>query len=159
MSKTPKTNAMRILDFNKINYEVLTYENKDGKIDGISVAEKIGRDINEVYKTLVTQGNSKEYYVFVIPVHEELDLKKAASAALEKSIEMINVKDINKVTGYIRGGCSPVGMKKQYKTFINSSANELKQIIVSGGKIGVQMVIEVNDLVKVISAELQDIIK
>lgn len=159
MSKITKTNAMRILDSNKIKYDILSYENKDGKIDGVSVAEKIGRDVNEVYKTLVTQGGSKEYYVFVIPVNEELDFKKAAKVAGEKSIEMINVNYINKVTGYIRGGCSPVGMKKCYKTFINISAEELDKIIVSGGKIGLQILLDVRDLVNIISAKIEDIIK
>lgn len=159
MNKIVKTNAMRILDTNKINYDVLAYENKDGKIDGVSVAEKIGRDVNEVYKTLVTQGNSKEYYVFVIPVNKELDLKKAAKAAGEKSVEMINVNDINKITGYIRGGCSPVGLKKPYKTFINSSAKELEKIIVSGGKIGLQILLDIKDLANVISAKFEEIIK
>lgn len=159
MGKITKTNAMRILDSNKINYDVLSYENKDGKIDGVSVAEKIGKNVEEVYKTLVTQGNSKEYYVFVIPVNEELDFKKAAKVAGEKSVEMINVNDINKVTGYIRGGCSPIGMKKCYKTFINISAEELDKIIVSGGKIGLQILLDVKDLVDIISAKLEDIIK
>lgn len=159
MSKITKTNAMRILDSNKIDYDVLSYENKDGKIDGVSVAQKIGRDVKEVYKTLVTQGSSKEYYVFVIPVNEELDFKKAARVSGEKSVDMIEVNDINKVTGYIRGGCSPVGMKKCYKTFINSSAEELDKIIVSGGKIGVQIFLEVKDLVSIISAKLEDVTK
>lgn len=159
MSKITKTNAMRILDSNKIDYDVLSYENKDGKIDGVSVAQKIGRDVKEVYKTLVTQGSSKEYYVFVIPVNEELDFKKAARVSGEKSVEMIEVNDINKVTGYIRGGCSPVGMKKCYKTFINSSAEELDKIIVSGGKIGLQIFLEVKDLVSIISAKLEDVTK
>lgn len=159
MSKITKTNAMRILDSNKIDYDVLSYENKDGKIDGVSVAQKIGRDVKEVYKTLVTQGSSKEYYVFVIPVNEELDFKKAARVSGEKSVEMIEVNDINKVTGYIRGGCSPVGMKKCYKTFINSSAEELDKIIVSGGKIGIQIFLEVKNLVNIISAKLEDVTK
>lgn len=103
-----KTNAMRILDSKNIDFKVSTYDIKDGKIDGVSVAEKIGRDITEVYKTLVTQGSSRTLYVFVIPVAEELDMKKAAKAAGEKSIEMIPVKDITKHTGYIKGGCAPL---------------------------------------------------
>lgn len=154
-----KTNAMRILDKNKINYEVITYEVSDGKIDGISVAEKIGKAPSGVYKTLVAQGSSKDIYVFIIPVKEELDLKKAAKAAGEKKVEMIAVKDILKHTGYIRGGCSPVGMKKQYKTFVNSTAKELNAVVVSGGKIGVQIEINVEDLLNAIKGELQDIIK
>lgn len=154
-----KTNAMRILDKNKINYEVITYEVSDGKIDGISVAEKIGKALSDVYKTLVAQGNSKDIYVFVIPVKEELDLKKAAKVAGEKKVELIAVKDILKYTGYIRGGCSPVGMKKHYKTFINNTAKELDMVVVSGGKIGVQIEINVEDLLKATEGELQDIIK
>ncbi|WP_284036706.1 Cys-tRNA(Pro) deacylase [Neobacillus sp. 114] len=154
-----KTNAMRILDAQKIHYEVLTYENKDGKIDGVSVAEKIGRNLKEVYKTLVTQGASKNLYVFVIPVAEELNLKKAAKAAGEKSVEMIPVKDIQKWTGYIRGGCSPVGMKKHYRTFIDQSCSEIEAIVVSAGKIGMQIVLAPNQLKEIIDAELADVIK
>lgn len=154
-----KTNAMRILDLNKIIYKVNSYDTKDGKIDGISVAKKIGRDVHEVFKTLVTQGGSKELYVFVIPVEEELDLKKVARITNEKKLDMINVKDINKYTGYIRGGCSPIGMKRLYKTFINNSAESLKTIIISGGKIGIQIEITPDDLVQVIGAKFENIIK
>lgn len=157
--KISKTNAMRILDSENIIYNIITYENNDGKIDGISVSKKIGRDVTSVYKTLVTQGMSKEIYVFVIPVAEEIDFKKAAKAVGEKKIDMINVKDINKYTGYIRGGCSPVGMKKLYSTFINNTAKELEKIIVSGGKIGMQIELLPNDLIKVISARFEDVIK
>ena len=109
--KQQKTNAMRILDAKKIEYNMHTYEVDDNHIDGISVAQKLNQDENMVFKTLVAQGASKNFYVFVIPVAESLDMKKAAKAAGEKNVEMIHVKDINKVTGYIRGGCSPVGMK------------------------------------------------
>ncbi|WP_270251986.1 Cys-tRNA(Pro) deacylase, partial [Clostridium perfringens] len=123
--KKLKTNAMRILDSKKVSYEMLSYESEDGKIDGISVAHKIGVDEKNVFKTLVAQGTSKELYVFVIPVAEELDLKNAAKIAGEKKVEMIAVKDIMKYTGYIRGGCSPIGMKKNYKTFIHESAEDL----------------------------------
>lgn len=147
-----KTNAMRILDAKKIEYEMLTYDNKDGKIDGISVAEKIGKDPAEVYKTLVAQGASKAIFVFVIPVGEELDLKKAAKAAGEKAIEMLPMKDIQKWTGYIRGGCSPVGMKKEYKTFLDESSKNLETMVVSAGKIGVQMVIAPSKLQEVTKA-------
>jgi Cys-tRNA(Pro)/Cys-tRNA(Cys) deacylase len=156
---TVKTNAMRILDAKKIAYEVLTYDNKDGKIDGVSVAAKIGKNPHEVYKTLVTQGASKDLFVFVIPVEEELDLKKCAKAAGEKKVEMIPVKDIQKWTGYIRGGCSPVGMKKEYKTFLDESGQELPTIIVSGGKIGVQIVVSPQDLKDVTDAEFADLTK
>lgn len=153
-----KTNAMRILDKNKIEYEVITYDISDDKIDGVSVAEKTGQDVKEVYKTLVTQGASKEFYVFVIPVAEELDLKKAAKAAGEKKVEMIHVKDITKYTGYIRGGCSPIGMKKLYKTFIHEDAKVLEKICVSGGKKGLQIKLEPKDLIESINGHFDDII-
>ncbi len=157
--KVSKTNAMRILDAKKIPYELTTYDVKDGKIDGVSVAEKVGKDPKQVYKTLVTQGNSKNIYVFVIPVEAELDLKEGAKAAGEKKIEMIPVKDIQKWTGYIRGGCSPVGMKKAYQTFIDSSAEVLDSIVVSGGKIGVQMELKLKDLQEATGAELAAVVK
>ena len=153
-----KTNAMRILDKNKINYEVITYDISDDKIDGISVAEKTGQDMKEVYKTLVTQGVSRELYVFVIPVDKELDLKKAAKSAGEKSLQMIHVKDITKYTGYIRGGCSPVGMKKLYKTFIQEEARDLENICVSGGKKGLQVRLEPMDLIKIMNGSFADVI-
>ena len=153
-----KTNAMRILDSKKIEYNMISYDISDDNIDGISVATKIGRDVSEVYKTLVTQGTSKELYVYVIPVNENLDLKKAAKVAGEKKVEMIHVKDINKFTGYIRGGCSPIGMKKQYKTFINDTGKELENVIVSAGKIGYQIEINPFDLEKVIDCKFVDII-
>lgn len=154
-----KTNAMRILDKHKISYKVYSYENKDGKIDGISVAEKIGQDVKMVYKTLVTQGVSKSLYVFVIPVSEELDLKKCAKITGEKKIEMIAVKDIQKYTGYIRGGCSPIGMKKHYPTYIHESAKELKRMIVSGGKVGTQIELSIQDLIDVTDAKLVEVSK
>jgi Cys-tRNA(Pro)/Cys-tRNA(Cys) deacylase len=154
-----KTNAMRILDSKKISYHLMTYDNKDGKIDGVSVAQKINKEVNMVYKTLVTQGSSKELYVFIIPVEGELDLKKAAKAAGEKKVEMIPVKDIQKWTGYIRGGCSPIGMKKHYPTFIDQSAKELEAIVVSGGKIGIQVEISVPDLQSVAEASIVEIKK
>lgn len=154
-----KTNAMRILDRENIKYNISTYENKDGKIDGVSVASKIGKNVEQVFKTLVLQGQSKEIYVFVIPVNEELDLKKSAKVAGEKKVEMIHVKDINKYTGYIRGGCSPIGMKKLYKTFIHSTAENLETIVVSGGKIGMQIELSPKDLTNIINVNFQDIIK
>ena len=159
MAKEIKTNAMRILDSNKIEYTTHSYENKDNKIDGVAVAHKIGKDVDSVFKTLVTQGHSKEFYVFVIPVAEELDMKKASKVASEKNIELIHVKDINKITGYIRGGCSPLGMKKVFKTFIQEEALLFDTIIFSGGKIGAQIEINPNDLVKVIECAFVDIIK
>lgn len=153
-----KTNAMRILDKNKISYNAITYDTTDGKIDGISVAKKIGKTVDQVYKTLVGQGKV-EIYVFIIPVHNELDFKKSANATNEKKIELIHVKDINKITGYIRGGCSPLGMKKQFKTFIHESALELEHIIVSGGKIGLQIELKPIELKDIIGAEFIDLIK
>lgn len=159
MSKV-KTNAMRILDSNKIAYKMLSYETKKGEhMDGVEVAHQIGRDVSQVYKTLVAQGSSKEIYVYVIPVNENLDLKKAAKVAREKSVAMINVNDINKFTGYIRGGCSPVGMKKLYKTFINETAKELTTMIVSAGKIGYQIELNPIDLQEIIKCKFEDIIK
>ncbi|MGU8720464.1 Cys-tRNA(Pro) deacylase [Clostridium perfringens] len=157
--KKLKTNAMRILDSKKVSYEMLSYESEDGKIDGISVAHKIGVDEKNVFKTLVAQGTSKELYVFVIPVAEELDLKNAAKIAGEKKVEMIAVKDIMKYTGYIRGGCSPIGLKRPYKTFIHESAKELDFIIVSAGKIGHQIKLKPNDLVEVVSGKFENLTK
>ena len=153
-----KTNAMRFLDNNKIPYNTYSYENKDGKIDGVAVAQKIGKEVESVFKTLVAQGQSKELYVFVIPVREELDLKKAAKVAGEKRIEMIHVKDINKHTGYIRGGCSPLAMKKIYKTFIDISAKELPSIVFSGGKIGIQIEANPKMIVESIEGKFESII-
>lgn len=158
MAKAVKTNAMRILDSKKVKYNIFSYDISDDQVDGISVAKKIGRDVNEVYKTLVTHGTSKNIYVYVIPVHENLDLKKAAKVASEKKVEMIHVSDINKLTGYIRGGCSPVGMKKLYKTFVNKTAQNLDNIIVSAGKIGYQVELSPTDLQKIINCEFEDII-
>jgi len=146
-----KTNAMRILDKAKIKYNTYSYDHSDGLIDGVSVANKIGLPVERVYKTLVTQGASREYYVFVIPVAEELDLKAAARAVREKSVEMIKVADINKVTGYIRGGCSPIGMKKSYKTVLDNSCEKLDTIIISAGKIGQQIELAPSDLMKLIN--------
>ncbi|RYL95025.1 Cys-tRNA(Pro) deacylase [Sporolactobacillus sp. THM7-4] len=154
-----KTNAMRILDSENIPYKIQTYDISDGLIDGVSVARKVGEDPKTVYKTLVTQGHSGEFYVFVVPVAEELDLKKAAACVGEKKVELIHVKDIQKHTGYVRGGCSPIGMKKTYPTVIDASAKSIDRIIVSGGKKGVQMILSVNDLVRAANAELHEITK
>ena len=159
MAKESKTNAMRILDSNKIEYTTHSYENKDGKIDGIAVAHKINKDVDSVFKTLVTQGHSKEFYVFVIPAAQELDMKKASKVANEKNIELIHVKDINTITGYIRGGCSPLGMKKVFNTFIQEDALLFDTIVFSGGKIGAQIEMNPNELKKVIECSFVDIIK
>lgn len=157
MSKLKKTNVMRILDQHKINYLIYSYDKKDGKIDGLSVAEKIGKSVDEVYKTLVAEGNSKELYVFVIPVADELDLKKAAKVTCEKKINMIHVKDILKTTGYIRGGCSPIGMKKQFLTFIDQKAESVDKLIISAGQIGLQIEIELMDLMAMTQSSLHDL--
>jgi len=159
MAKFKKTNAMRILERYKIDYKYYEYEVIDGKTDGISVADSLGQDHKKVFKTLVTVGVSKEYYVFVIPVAEELDLKKAAKAAGEKKIEMIPMKTLLATTGYVHGGCSPVGMKKQFQTFIHESAADNERIICSGGKIGLQIDVKLEDMVKLVRAELADICK
>jgi Cys-tRNA(Pro)/Cys-tRNA(Cys) deacylase len=153
-----KTNAMRILDAKKIAYEVLIYDNEDGKIHGTAVAEKIGRAPESVFKTLVSHSGNN-LYVFVIPVGEELDLKKAAKAAGEKKIEMLPLKDLQKWTGYIRGGCSPVGMKKLFPTFIDSSAEVLNTIAVSAGKIGMQMELAPKLLADTVSAKFTELVR
>lgn len=155
--KDNKTNAMRILDKNKVRYRINTYE-CDEFIDGMTIADMLGQPYESSFKTLVTVGKSKNHYVFVIPVAEELDMKKAAKAVSEKNIEMIPVKEINDVTGYIRGGCTPVGMKKNYLTVIHESVNDFDEIIVSGGKIGVQILLSPIDLIRVTGAVTGDII-
>ncbi|MEK6267291.1 MAG: Cys-tRNA(Pro) deacylase [Planococcus sp. (in: firmicutes)] len=147
--KIAKTNAARMLDKEEILYELLHYTVEDGKVDGVSVAGKIGYPPELVYKTLVASGASKQAYVFVIPVAQELDLKKAAKAASEKKIEMIPVKDILSLTGYVRGGCSPVGMKKLFPTFVSAEAEKLSELIVSAGKIGMQIKLAPTELVSV----------
>ena len=152
-----KTNAMRILDKMKIDYNIMTYDKKDGKIDGISVANKIGRDDKYVYKTIVTQGISKNIYVLVIPVRYEIEFKKVSKITNEKRVEMLDVNDLQKYTGYIRGGCSPIGMSKQYKTFIDKSALEMKTIIISGGKIGLQIEINAKSLKDVVDGKFEDL--
>ena len=154
-----KTNAMRILDKAGISYNIYTYEHNDGFIDGISVAKKIGQPVERVFKTLVAQGSSKEYYVFVIPVREELDLKAAARAVGEKAVEMIKISEINKITGYIRGGCSPIGMKKGYKTVLDSSCQRLETIIVSAGKLGCQIELKPEYLIRLVHCRIDKITK
>ena len=156
MAKEIKTNAMRILDRAKINYKVNLYE-CDEFVDGIHVADICSQPYEISFKTLVAQGKSREYYVFCIPIAEELDLKKAAKQINEKAIQLIAVKDINQITGYIRGGCTPLGMKKQFKTVIHSTCLNFDEIIISGGKIGAQIILNPNDLVKVTNALVCDI--
>ncbi len=155
-NKELKTNAMRILDSMKIPYETQTYECKDF-VDGVQIADILGLPHEIVYKTLVAQGASKQYYVFVIPIEAELDMKKAARSVGEKSVAMLHVKDINAVTGYIRGGCTAVGMKKQYVTRIAGTAQTLDAMIVSGGKLGVQLRLAPDDLRAACHGEFDDI--
>lgn len=151
-----KTLVMKILDSKEIKYFEHTY-NKDDGIDAISVAKSLNEDVNCVFKTLVTVGKSKKHYVFVIPASGELDLKKAALAAKEKNIEMIHQKELLPLTGYVHGGCSPIGMKKLFQTFIDSSAKELNTIIISGGKIGYQVELNPNDLINLINGTYFDL--
>ncbi len=146
-SKISKTNAVRILDQQKVLYQLLEYDVNDGQIDGVSVANKIKQPVENVFKTLVATAGPGKIFVFLVPVGEELNLKAAAKAAGEKKIEMIPVKDILGITGYMRGGCSPLGMKKGFPTFIEEKAKELEMMIVSAGKIGMQIKLNPNDLI------------
>ena len=157
MGKEAKTNAMRFLDKNKIAYTVQTYQ-CDEFIDGIHTAEKLGQPLEETFKTLVAHGKSGEYYCFLLPVAQELDLKKAARSVDEKSVELLHVKDITKVTGYVRGGCTPIGMKKQFMTVIHSSAEPMELFYMSGGRIGTQIRLSPSELVKAIRGKFSDII-
>ena len=154
--KEVKTNAMRILERMKIPFTHPTYECKELE-DGIQIADMLGLPHEKVYKTLVTVGASKNYFVFVIPIEAELDLKAAARSVGEKSVTMIHVKEINQITGYIRGGCTAIGMKKQYVTRVDSSAEALETIIVSGGRIGSQIELAPADLLRAADAEYADI--
>ncbi|WOC32701.1 MULTISPECIES: Cys-tRNA(Pro) deacylase [Caproicibacterium] len=156
--KDEKTNVMRILDKEHIAYTPHFYAHEDGKIDGIAVAQKLGQPLPQVFKTLVTQGADRAYYVFAVPVAAELNLKAAARSVGAKSVEMIHVKDINKVTGYIRGGCSPVGMKKQFTTVFDESALQFGTIFVSGGKIGTQVELSIQDLLKLTGGTTADLV-
>lgn len=156
MGKEAKTNAMRLLERNKIPYEVLNYE-CDEFIDGLHTAEATGAPVEQSFKTLVMQGKSGQFYVYVVPIADEVDLKAAAKAVGEKSVEMIHVKDITKITGYVRGGCSPLGMKKMFPTVIDESAKNFAEIYVSGGRIGLTLKMKPQDLVAVTNAQLADI--
>ena len=151
-----KTNVMRLLDSKKINYKSYDYSNSDA-LSGIEVAEYLNENPNKVFKTLVTVSASKKNYVFLVPVNKELDLKKAANAAHEKSISMLKSNELLNLTGYIHGGCSPIGMKKTFKTFIDISASNYETITFSAGKIGYQVEVSLNDLNKIINFELKDI--
>ena len=155
-----KTNVMRVLDQKKIPYTPHSYPHSEGEaVDGATVAAILGRDPGEVYKTLVTRGASKANYVFVVPVLSELDLKKAAKTAGEKSIEMIHVKELTPLTGYVHGGCSPIGMKKRLKTFIDASAQSRAAILVSAGKIGYQVELSPDALAGLIGGRFADVVK
>ena len=154
-----KTNVMRLLDQAKVAYTPHYYDHQDGAIDGIAVAQKLRQPLEQVFKTLVTRGSSRNFYVFVIPVAEELDLKAAAKACGEKSIEMIHVKEINAITGYIRGGCSPIGMKKLFPTFLDESAETQPTVMVSAGKIGTQVELSPADLLRLVGAKLASLTK
>ena len=156
MKKQEKTNVMRILDQKKIPYNRYTYDSEVA-ISGMEVATTLEQNPNQVFKTLVTIGASKKNYVFVVPVCSELNLKKAAKAVGEKNIEMIKSKELLPLTGYIHGGCSPIGMKKLFRTVLHQSAEECDTIIFSGGKIGYQVEITLDNLKKVIPFELNDI--
>ncbi len=158
MKKKEKTNVMRVLDSKKIEYKEHYYGDTNA-ISGVEVINALGQNPENVFKTLVTTGKTNNHYVFMVPVAEELDLKKAAKAVGEKSIEMLKQKDLLQLTGYIHGGCSPIGMKKQFKTVIHNSASEFETILFSGGKIGYQVEMSFDELKKVIIVEECDIIK
>lgn len=153
-----KTNVMRILDSKKIWYNAHYYNDTDA-IAGLEVTKALNEDPNQAFKTLVTRGASKNYHVFVVPVSGELDLKKAAKSVNEKSVEMIKQKELLPLTGYIHGGCSPIGMKKYFNTVVDISAKNFNNIYVSAGKIGYQVEIKVEDISKVIKVDFQDIVK
>ena len=153
-----KTNVMRVLEQKKIHYTAHSYPHGDEAVDGLTVAKITGQDPAKVFKTLVAQGASKKFYVFVIPVAAELDLKKAAKAVGEKSIAMVKVSELLGLTGYVRGGCSPVGMKKQYPTFYHNSAEGLDTLLVSAGKIGWQIELAPAELIKLTRGRTADLI-
>ena len=156
MKNNEKTNVMRVLDGKKIAYESHSYE-PDQSLTGEEIAGILGEDPKRVFKTLVTRGKTGQYYVFVVPVQSELDLKKAAKAAGEKSVEMIKQKELLPLTGYIHGGCSPIGMKKAFTTFIHETAKDGEKIFVSAGKVGYQIELAPEDLMSVVRCTLADI--
>ena len=154
--KEVKTNAMRILDKNKIVYESHTYECTEFT-DGAQIADTLGLPHEKVYKTLVTVGKSRQNYVFVLPIDDELDMKKAAKAAGEKSLEMLPLKELTPLTGYVRGGCTSIGMKKQFPTIISKSILELEKVVVSGGRLGSQLELAPKDLIAGTRAKVDDV--
>jgi Cys-tRNA(Pro)/Cys-tRNA(Cys) deacylase len=153
-----KTNVMRILDKNKVSYLAHAYDAKE-TINGMEVAKALNQNPNQVFKTLLTVSKSKNYYVFVIPVNKELDLKKCAIAVGEKAIEMVALKDLLPITGYVHGGCSPIGMRKLFTTVFDSSSQDYDTIIFSGGKIGYQVQLNLADLIKIIAYTIQPLTK
>ncbi len=157
MAKDDKTNVMRLLDKAKISYVSHTYE-PDPTMSGEEIASILGEDPEKVFKTLVTQGKSGQFYVFVVPVKAELDLKKAAKAAREKAIAMIKQKELLPLTGYVHGGCSPVGMKKLFPTYIHISCREFDHIFVSAGKVGYQIELPPEELIRIAKGTTADII-
>ena len=157
MGKELKTNAMRILDRAKVAYRINTYDCGEF-IDGCHIADRLGQPYEQSFKTLVTKGKNGGYFVFVLPVDKELDLKAAASSVGEKSVSMLPVKEINAVTGYIRGGCTPIGMKKRYPTVIHESCLDFDEIIISGGRLGEQIIISPQELIRVTSAKTANVI-
>ncbi len=156
MAKQEKTNVMRLLEQKKIPYQMHDYT-ESGAIAGEDVARVLGENPDEVFKTLVTVGKSKQHYVFIVPVNKELNLKKAAGAVGEKSIEMIKSKDLLPLTGYVHGGCSPVGMKKQFPTIVHNTAEAMENILFSGGKIGIQVEIKTEDFKKIVNIKFADV--
>lgn len=159
MAKAKKTNAVRLLDSLRISFETIEYEIEDEHNDGISVAQKVGKDPEEVFKTLVTHSQSGQHYVFVIPVTAELDLKKAAQAAGEKKIEMLPLKLLLQTTGYIKGGCSPLGMKKVFPTFVDEQVEILNTITCSAGRVGLQMTLSTDDFITATEATIVPLCK
>ena len=153
-----KTNAVRFLEAHNIQHSTITYEVDDGDLSGITVANKVGVDPEKVFKTLVTRGDKSGIIIFCIPVTEELDLKKAAVASGNKKIEMIKEKELLPLTGYIKGGCSPIGMKKKYPTFIDETAQLFDEIYVSAGVRGMQIKIRPEDLIRIVEGSLKDLI-
>ena len=156
--KEVKTNAMRMLDRAKVSYTYEEYE-CDDFTDGIQTADKLGYDHKLVYKTLVTTGKTGNHYVFVIPIEAEIDFKKAAKVVGEKSLEMLHLKDLTKVTGYVRGGCSPLGMKKQFPTIVHESAAAFDKIYISGGRIGTSITVNPDSLLTVVRGQYADVIR
>lgn len=158
--KLEKTNVMRLLDQKKIPYEAKFYPHEEGvAVDGVTVAKSLGQEPGSVFKTLVTRGAGGDYYVFDVPVAEELDLKKAAKAVGEKSVAMLHVAELLPLTGYVRGGCSPVGMKKPFLTTFHESAQNYAVIAVSAGKLGCQVLVAPSDLCGLVQGQFADIIK